>query len=66
MTFEYASRWFRISVEFFGFDSKPVLRKYTPGTAPLSPQIKQHIVRGISAKVKASAPAVRLSIHEHT
>lgn len=53
MTFEYANRWFRISVEFFATRSKPALRKYTIGCSDDSREVKQQIVRSISAKVKA-------------
>jgi hypothetical protein len=55
MAFEYANCWFRISVEFFGMRRKPALRKYTIDCAKASRQVKQQIVRRISAQVKARA-----------
>lgn len=54
MTFEYANRWFRVSVEFFGTRPKPVLRKYTVGCSDVSREVKEKIVRSISAQVKAN------------
>ena len=55
MTLDYSNRWFRISFEFFGIRPKPALRKYTVGCSEVSREVKQRIVRSISAQVKASA-----------
>jgi len=56
MMFEYANRWFRISFEFFRSGRRPALRKYRVGCPDISREVKQRIVRGVSAKVKASTP----------
>lgn len=54
MTFEYANSWFRVSVEFFEFWPKPALRKYPVGRTDVSREVKQRIVRSISARVRAN------------
>ena len=60
MVFEYANRWFKISVEIFGFRRQPALRKYTVDCVDASRAVKDKIVRNISAQVKADIRSMRL------
>ena len=59
MVFEYANRWFRISVEIFGFRPQPALRKYSVDCADVSRGVKERIVRNISVQVKEHARSMR-------